>query len=82
MSLNLDTLGKSEKGNYTLSGMAMCMATHPTMPNRSGHARGRKLHLTKDGKKSLCNMLVDGYFKQDNWISRDQCKICFKEFIS
>jgi len=43
----------------TLKGQTVCSATHPDMPNHSGHSRGRKLHLLKTKEETFCNMLVD-----------------------
>ena len=43
----------------TMKGHTVCTATHPDMPNHSGHSRGRKLHLMKTNEKTFCNMKVD-----------------------
>lgn len=58
-----------------------CTATHPNMPNNSGNARGRKLHKTKDGKKTFCNMnaeIIDEIAKF-HFYTNGRCKICFKQ---
>jgi len=60
----------------------VCTATHPDQPNWSGHSRGRKIHLAKDNKKTVCNMLVDeGLPEEDhNWsmVHNGRCKVCFR----
>lgn len=65
-----------------IKGLRVCTATHPDNPNFSGHSRGRKIHLAKDAKKTICNMLVDEYVpaSDTNWspVSNGQCKSCFK----
>lgn len=76
--MNVEKLTISTKGNYLYEDKAICRATHPDKPNRSGLARGRSIHLTKDGKKTLCNMLTDGYFTDTFFIGKKECKICFK----
>lgn len=66
---------------WKIEGMTVCTATHPKMPNYSGHSRGRKTHLTKDGKKTVCNMLVDIYVPNNdrNWsyVWNGFCQTCF-----
>ena len=66
---------------WEVEGRGVCMATHPDKPNWSGHSRGRKIHLAKDKKYTICNMLVDGYIpdRDRNWapVSNGRCKICF-----
>lgn len=58
----------------------LCMATHPKMPNTSGHARGRVAHTSKDGIKTICNMLVDGEMRNDWFIkSKRKCQVCFRQ---
>ena len=67
---------------WELNDMRVCAATHPKTPNWSGHSRGRKVHLAKDNKLTICNMLVDKYCPESdrNWsmVSNGACKICFK----
>jgi len=77
----VDHLSISDKGNFLVDNKAICNVTHPNMQNDSGLSRGRAIHLTVDGKKSICNMLVDHLYQQQNFTSKKQCKICFKEFI-
>lgn len=57
-----------------------CLATNQKQPNTSGHARGRKLHHTLDGKLTVCNMKVEKLKRMDlgHFICK-QCKICFKK---
>ena len=60
-----------------------CKVTHPKMPNHDSHARGRSVHIVKEGTKlSICNMLVSGIAKTDNeifiYLCKKRCKICFK----
>jgi len=58
----------------------MVMATHPKMPNHSGNARGRKVHATKDGKITICNMMVEkSHHAYHDLEFRTKCKICFKQ---
>ena len=68
---------------WEINGMRVCTATHPDYPNWSGHSRGRKIHLAKDKKFTVCNMLIDGYIPDSdkNWstVSNGNCKNCFKE---
>jgi len=78
----IDDIGVSEKGNYLVAEKAICMVTHPNIPDHSGLARGRAIHLTSDGEKSVCNMNVDILFKQQNFLRSKRCKICFKEYKS
>jgi hypothetical protein len=63
-------------------GMRICTATHPDYPNWNGKSRGRKCHLAKDHKLTVCNMLVDEYIPESdkNWsmVSNGFCKTCFK----
>ena len=67
---------------WTVNGMVVCTATHPDKPNWSGHSRGRKIHLAKTDKLTVCNMLVDeGIPDSDkNWsmVHNGECKNCFK----
>lgn len=35
-----------------------CLATHPDKQNKSANSRGRKYHITVDGKLSLCKNVV------------------------
>jgi len=67
--------------NKIIDGKVVCMATHPKMPNHSGHARGRAKHLVKEGQLTVCNMKVDTLVKDYEIISKF-CKICFKEFLA
>ena len=64
------------------NGMIVCTATHPDTPNFSGHSRGRKIHLAKTDKLTVCNMRVDeGIIEEDkNWsvVHNGECKTCFK----
>jgi hypothetical protein len=58
-----------------------CLATHPDKPNFSGHARGRKLHLTKNNERTFCNMLIDEIAEDKLWLPHFKgrnCKICFQ----
>ena len=65
-----------------INGKKVCTATHPDMPNFSGHSRGRKVHLAKDDKMTICNMLIDKYIPNDDiaWqpVHNGKCKNCFK----
>lgn len=67
---------------YALKGKAVCTATHPQMPNHSGHSRGRKIHLAKDEKFTVCNMLIDQYIplstQNYTMVSNGKCGNCFK----
>ncbi len=56
-------------GEYTL-----CWATHPKMPNRSGHSRSRTHHLTLDRKVTLCKMKFDAVGKEG--FERGLCYNC------
>lgn len=61
--------------------MKYCTATHPKPPNKSGNARGRKLHGTEDGKKTICNMNVEklpGKTEVMHFMNNGKCKVCFK----
>lgn len=42
----------------TLAGYNYCVATHPKEPNDLNNSRGRKYHVTLDGKLSLCKCIV------------------------
>jgi len=68
---------------WKINGKDVCTVTHPKQPNFSGHSRGRKIHLAKNRKLSICNMLIDEYVpsKDTLWsvIDNGKCKICFKE---
>lgn len=71
------------EGNpWKVGELVVCTATHPDNPNWSGHSRGRKIHLAKTDKLTVCNMLVDeGIPEADkNWsmVSNGECKTCFK----
>lgn len=57
-----------------------CTGMHPKMPNKSGNARGRKLHKTLDGKKTICNMLAEKLCDTEkmHFYANGKCKICFK----
>lgn len=74
--------GNGFEAAWEINGMRVCTATHPKTPNWSGHSRGRKVHLAKDGKITICNMLVDEYIPDSdkNWamVSNGNCKNCFK----
>ncbi len=67
---------------WQIEGKGVCNATHPITPNWSGHSRGRKIHLAKDKKFTVCNMLIDDYIPDNdrNWstVSNGKCKTCFK----
>lgn len=67
---------------WCVNEMRVCTATHPKTPNWSGHSRGRKIHLAKDNKLTICNMLVDEYVPDTdrNWspVNNGMCKVCFK----
>lgn len=67
---------------WEIDGKRVCTATHPKTPNWSGHSRGRKIHLAKDNKFTMCNMLVDEYVPANdtNWspVSNGKCGNCFK----
>jgi len=67
--------------NKIIDGKIVCMATHPKMPNRSGHSRGRAKHLVKGDGLTICNMMVDELVK-DHHIITKFCKICFKDFLA
>lgn len=56
-----------------------CTARHPSMPNKSGNARGRKLHRSNDGKTTICNMITEkiGDREKMHFYSNGRCKICF-----
>lgn len=56
-------------------GKEVCWATHPKRPNRSGHARGRKYHLTADRKTTLCAMKVDKMVHDEGTV-RAMCANC------
>jgi len=60
-----------------------CAATHPKQPNYSGHSRGRKLHLSIDGKKSICNMKYEKLTHSihvSSMAGNGQCKVCFAKY--
>lgn len=67
---------------YEKNGKRVCTATHPDNPNFSGHSRGRKIHLAKDSKLTVCNMLIDEYAPSSNqnysMFMNGECKNCFK----
>jgi hypothetical protein len=72
---------RCKKNVLMRDGLFVCMATHPKMPNLSGHARGRKRHLTADRKSTVCNMLVDQLFDKNTeryQYSHSECKTCFR----
>ena len=66
---------------WIIDGKKVCTVTHPDYPNFSGHSRGRKTHLAKTSKFSICNMLVDEYVpdKDRLWsvVHNGRCKVCF-----
>lgn len=68
---------------YRLHGFDVVTATHPDKPNFSGHSRGRKIHLAKDDKLTICNMLIDQYCPSSNqnysMVSNGKCGNCFNE---
>lgn len=68
---------------WEINGMRVCTATHPKTPNWTGLSRGRKIHLAKDNKLTICNMLVDEYIPDSNKnlsvVSNGKCGNCFKE---
>ena len=62
-------------------GKEVCDATHPKQPNFRGTSRGRKLHLVKEGDKTICNMLVTYVYESgsatlNSWRARF-CLTCF-----
>lgn len=67
------------------NGKGVCTACHPNKPNWDGRSRGRKIHLAKDDKMTVCNMLVDEYIpdRDRNWsmVDNGRCKICFSNNI-
>lgn len=65
----------SDKGNAILENKAFCMANNG---NKDGLAKGRSMHLTLDGKKTICNINVEKYFKKGVPITKKPCKVCFK----
>ncbi len=65
---------------WKLNEKKVCTVTHPQTPNFSGHSRGRKIHLAKDDKVSVCNMLIDSYVYEGHLgccVDNGKCKICF-----
>ncbi len=69
---------------YILEGKAVCTATHPDHPIESKKSRGRKIHLSKDGEFTVCNMLIDGFIPSSEYLKFQQvhngkCKNCFKQ---
>ena len=44
-------------------------------PIMDGHARGRKIHLTKDGVSTLCKLEADGVW-EENHSNNGICKNC------
>jgi hypothetical protein len=68
---------------YRLHGLDVCTATHPDKPNFSGHSRGRKIHLAKTDKLTVCNMLIDQYCPSSNqnysMVMNGKCGNCFNE---
>jgi len=66
---------------WTIGGLGVCIVKHPTQPSSSRLSRGRKIHLAKDKRLSICNMLVDEYIPDNNrnWspVMNGKCKICF-----
>lgn len=58
-----------------------CKATHPVQINTDNTSRGRKYHITNDGKTTLCNMkvteIVNSQEVQTCRADRWQCKVCF-----
>ena len=75
--------GKGVEEVWMDHGFAICTATHPSQPNRNGKSRGRKIHLARNGKVTLCNMLVDEHLPDNdrNWsmVSNGKCGTCFNE---
>lgn len=58
-----------------------CTATTLNNPNYSGHARGRKLHLSKNEERTFCNARVDEYVEGEilqHFLVNGKCKICFQ----
>ena len=68
-----------------MKGHTVCTATHPKMPNHSGHSRGRKLHLMKSMELTLCNMKVDELAPNDyrfySMTQNGTCKVCLSKVI-
>lgn len=64
-----------------------CTATTFEHSNHSGNARGRKIHRSKDGKKTICNMkvdevLTDEFIKSSVFQTKDRrCKICYNDIV-
>ena len=66
-------------------GYVVCTATHPSQPNWSGRARGRKLHLVSrdkrlgDRKLTLCGMMKDEVMTRERveyTVYDDPCREC------
>lgn len=70
----------------TMKGHTVCTATHPDIPNHSGHSRGRKIHLVKTLEKTFCNMKVDEFAPKDyrfySMTSNGTCKSCLNAIKS
>ena len=65
----------------TEHGLRLCIATHPCRPNHSGTSRGRKVHLDKGSRLTICNLMVEGYIPASdmNWsvVQNGRCRSCF-----
>lgn len=74
--------GNRREEAFKIDGIKVCTATHPKTPNWSGHSRGRKIHLAKTDKLTVCNMLIDEYVPASDTnftpVSNGQCGNCFK----
>lgn len=73
---------------WIIDGRAVVTVTHPQQPNHSGNARGRKVHLAKSDKVSICNMLIDermllwpGETTPTSSMAERKCKVCFAPII-
>lgn len=71
---------------WIIDGRYVVTVTHPQQPNWSGNARGRKVHIAKDEKVSVCNMLIDQPMmlwadgeRPIGQISERRCKVCFAQ---
>lgn len=77
-----DIMGSVGNTHKIINGCKVCTGTHPDKHNFSGHSRGRKMHLTKDGERTLCNNLVDQYLPKEDkfWsvVSNGMCGNCEK----
>lgn len=71
----------TKNGNkYFVDDKVICLATHPQTPNYSGHARGRKMHLSIDCKTTICQMKYENIGYIDHFLG-NECKTCFKNLL-